>query len=135
MNSFEDLQQMNKIISLCLVQGVQPDGLITAIFEKEYTNIETYKEDDLVFLVLTFLDTYEDETSIIKMKYVYSKTRKLLSIYQKIDSSEYKEQWSRAELLNTLINELNIPNVMKIKLKHKVASIIGYHRRIKNEYI
>lgn len=91
-----------------MVKGVQPEELITAIFEKEYTNIETYKEDNLVFLVLTFSDTYENDTSYITMKYAYNRKKELMSISQKINSSNYKEQWNRKKILEAMINELII---------------------------
>ncbi|KES10682.1 Proteasome/cyclosome repeat protein [Snodgrassella alvi SCGC AB-598-O02] len=91
-----------------MVKGVQPEELITAIFEKEYTKIETYKEDNLIFLVLTFSDTYENDTSNITMKYVYNRKKELVSISQKINSSNYKEQWNRKKILEAMINELII---------------------------
>lgn len=101
-------KKINKIIAFCMVKGVQPEELITAIFEKEYTNIETYKEDNLVFLVLTFSDTYENDTSYITMKYAYNRKKELMSISQKINSSNYKEQWNRKKILEAMINELII---------------------------
>lgn len=91
-----------------MVKGVQPEELITAIFEKEYTKIETYKEDNLIFLVLTFSDTYENDTSNITMKYTYNRKKELMSISQKINSSNYKEQWNRKKILEAMINELII---------------------------
>lgn len=91
-----------------MVKGVQPEELITAIFEKEYTKIETYKEDNLIFLVLTFSDTYENDTSNITMKYAYNRKKELMSISQKINSSNYKEQWNRKKILEAMINELII---------------------------
>ena len=91
-----------------MVKGVQPEELITAIFEKEYTKIETYKEDNLIFLVLTFSDTYENDTSNITMKYAYNRKKELVSISQKINSSNYKEQWNRKKILEAMINELII---------------------------
>ncbi|PIT54089.1 hypothetical protein [Snodgrassella alvi] len=101
-------KEINKIIAFCMVKGVQPEELITAIFEKEYTNIETYKEDDLIILTLTFSDTDENETSYITMKYIYNRKKELMSISQKINSSNYKEQWNRKKILEAMINELII---------------------------
>ena len=109
MNNYTHItKEINKIIAFCMVKGVQPEELITAIFEKEYTKIETYKEDNLIFLVLTFSDTYENDTSNITMKYVYNRKKELVSISQKINSSNYKEQWNRKKILEAMINELII---------------------------
>lgn len=109
MNNYTHItKEINKIIAFCMVKGVQPEELITAIFEKEYTKIETYKEDNLIFLVLTFSDTYENDTSNITMKYVYNRKKELMSISQKINSSNYKEQWNRKKILEAMINELII---------------------------
>lgn len=109
MNNYTHIiKKINKIIAFCMVKGVQPEELITAIFEKEYTKIETYKEDNLIFLVLTFSDTYENDTSNITMKYAYNRKKELMSISQKINSSNYKEQWNRKKILEAMINELII---------------------------
>jgi hypothetical protein len=102
------IKEINKIIAFCMVKGVQPEELITAIFEKEYTNIETYKKDDLIILTLTFSDTDENEISYITMKYIYNRKKELMSISQKINSSNYKEQWNRKKILEAMINELII---------------------------
>ena len=36
-------QILKNLAAFCSVKGVQPDELVTAIFEKEYKKIETYK--------------------------------------------------------------------------------------------
>ena len=42
------------------------------------------------------------------MKYVYNRKKELVSISQKINSSNYKEQWNRKKILEAMINELII---------------------------
>lgn len=89
-----------------MVKGVQPQDLITSIFENEYQNIETYKKGEFIHLVLTYSDIHDDGISCIKMKYVYNNKQQLLSVAQKIESSSYKIQWDRSEKLDAMLNGL-----------------------------
>ncbi|MEH0870376.1 hypothetical protein [Serratia liquefaciens] len=100
------MKEINKIISFCMVKGVQPQDLITSIFENEYQNIETYKKGEFIHLVLTYSDIHDDGISCIKMKYVYNNKQQLLSVAQKIESSSYKIQWDRSEKLDAMLNGL-----------------------------
>ncbi|OUH03491.1 hypothetical protein AZ010_004098, partial [Klebsiella pneumoniae] len=47
-NHTQIMKEINKIISFCMVKGVQPHELVTSIFEREYKHIETYKKGELV---------------------------------------------------------------------------------------
>lgn len=100
------MKEINKIISFCMVKGVQPQELVTSIFEHEYQHIETYKKGEFIHFILTYSDIHDDGVSLIKMKYVYNDKQQLLSIAQKIDSSSYKIQWDRSEKLDALLSNL-----------------------------
>ena len=89
-----------------MVKGVQPQELVTSIFEHEYQHIETYKKGEFIHFILTYSDIHDDGVSLIKMKYVYNDKQQLLSIAQKIDSSSYKIQWDRSEKLDALLSNL-----------------------------
>lgn len=89
-----------------MVKGVQPQDLVTSIFESEYQNIETFKKGELIHLVLTYSDIHDDGISCIKMKYIYNNKQQLLSVAQKIDSSSYKTQWDRNEKLEEMLKKL-----------------------------
>ncbi|MCA6221172.1 hypothetical protein [Photorhabdus antumapuensis] len=105
-----DLLKVNEIIermvAFCLVRGVQPDELITAIFESEYDSIETIKESNDIYMIITYKENIDNEVNIIKMKYVYKENRQLQRVEQKINAGAYKVQWDRAEKLDSIINEL-----------------------------
>ncbi|WP_312072631.1 hypothetical protein [Atlantibacter sp.] len=105
-NYTQIMKEINKIISFCMVKGVQPHELVTSIFEREYQHIETYKKGELIHLILTYSDIHDDGVNLIKMKYVYNDKQQLLSIAQKIDSSSYKIQWDRSEKLDALLSNL-----------------------------
>ena len=110
------MNEINKIISFCMVKGVQPHDLVTSIFENEYQSIETFKNGNLVHLVLTYVDAHDDGVSCIKMKYIYNNKQQLLSIAQKVDGSNYKTQWDRNERLEAMLNRLAmlLPNDSRI---------------------
>ncbi|MBS9422592.1 hypothetical protein [Photorhabdus caribbeanensis] len=40
---------IERMVAFCLVKGVQPDELITAIFESEYDSIETINKCNELF--------------------------------------------------------------------------------------
>lgn len=105
-NYTQIMKEINKIISFCMVKGVQPHELVTSIFEREYQHIETYKKGELIHFILTYSDIHDDGVNLIKMKYVYNDKQQLLLIAQKIDSSSYKIQWDRSEKLDALLSNL-----------------------------
>ncbi|HCB1498574.1 TPA: hypothetical protein MYO83_001396 [Klebsiella michiganensis] len=105
-NYTQIMKEINKIISFCMVKGVQPHELVTSIFEREYQHIETYKKGELIHFILTYSDIHDDGVNLIKMRYVYNDKQQLLSIAQKIDSSSYKIQWDRSEKLDALLSNL-----------------------------
>ena len=102
------MKEIDKIISFCMVKGVQPHELITSIFESEYQHVETYKKGELVHFILTYSDAHDEGVSCVKMKYIYNNKQQLLSVAQKIDSSSYKIQWDRNEKLEAMLNNLTL---------------------------
>ncbi|WP_192903097.1 hypothetical protein [Photorhabdus khanii] len=105
-----DLLKINEIlermVAFCLVRGVQPDELITAIFESEYDSIETIKKSNDIHMIITYKENIDNEVNIIKMKYIYKENKQLQRVEQKINSRAYKVQWDRTEKLESIINEL-----------------------------
>ncbi|ANI30576.1 hypothetical protein PL78_12160 [Yersinia entomophaga] len=97
---------INKIIAFCMVKGVQPEELVTAIFDNEYESIETIKKNGMVHLIITYQESIEDSHSIVKTRYIYDNERRLQIVDQKINSSPYKTQWDRNSKLNILLDEL-----------------------------
>ncbi len=108
MNYTQIMEEINKIISFCMVKGVQPQDLITSIFEDEYQDIEAYKKGELIHLVLTYSDSHDDGVSLIKMRYIYNSKQQLLSVAQKIGSSSYKVQWDRNKKLDEMLSKLAV---------------------------
>lgn len=93
---------IDKIVSFCMVKGVQPDELVTAVFEDEYQSVDTCKKNGYVYLTIT----YKDEGNLIKNRYIYNLERRLEKIEQKIHGSKFKVQWDRSDALNQLVIEL-----------------------------
>lgn len=89
-----------------MVKGVQPEELVTAIFDNEYESIETIKKNGMVHLIITYQESIEDSHSIVKTRYIYDNERRLQIVDQKINSSPYKTQWDRNSKLNILLDEL-----------------------------
>ncbi|AKH63409.1 MULTISPECIES: hypothetical protein [Photorhabdus] len=97
---------IERMVAFCLVRGVQPDELITAIFESEYDSIETIKKFNDIHMIITYKENIDNEMNIIRMKYVYKENKQLQRVEQKINSGVYKVQWDRTEKLESIINEL-----------------------------
>ncbi|WP_207627319.1 hypothetical protein [Photorhabdus tasmaniensis] len=97
---------IERMVAFCLVRGVQPDELITAIFESEYDSIETIKKFNDIHMIITYKENIDNEMNIIKMKYIYKENKQLQRIEQKINAGTYKVQWDRTEKLESIINEL-----------------------------
>lgn len=109
LNKTIENNKIDKIVAFCLMKGVQPCELITSIFEKEYTHIETIKNKNNVYLIVSYDEFIDNETYNIKMRYTYDLDSRLQRIEQKINKSGYKIQWDRID-----------------KLKEIICSILGY---------
>jgi len=132
------MKEINKIVSFCMIKGVQPHELVTSIFEVEYEHIETFKKNECIHLVLTYSDFHEKGVSCIKMKYIYNSKHQLLSISQKIDSSSYKIQWDRNQKLEEMLKRLAIQlpkdsqliNQLREKIPDDLKEIFYPHLKI-----
>lgn len=105
-NYYHTMKEINKIISFCMLKGVQPHDLVTSIFDSECQHVETYKENNLIYVMLTYSDVHENGVNCIKMKYIYNNEKQLISVFQKIDSSNFKIQWDRNQVLEEMLNSL-----------------------------
>ncbi len=98
---------IDKIVALYLNQGVQPSEIADAVFEKEYSDIQISKKDDLIVMVVTFVEDDEDLESIVnKFRYTYSLDKCLLKIEQKIGNRSYRIQWDREDVINSIVRDL-----------------------------
>ncbi|CAM8245014.1 hypothetical protein [Morganella morganii] len=95
--------KIDKIVAFCLMKGVQPCELITAIFEKEYTHIETIKNKNDVYLIISYNELVDNDIYNIKMRYTYDLDSRLQRIEQKTNKSGYKIQWDRIDKLKEII--------------------------------
>lgn len=95
--------KIDKIVAFCLMKGVQPCELITAIFEKEYTHIETIKNKNDVYLIISYNELVDNNIYNIKMRYTYDLDSRLQRIEQKTNKSGYKIQWDRIDKLKEII--------------------------------
>lgn len=101
-------QILKNLAAFCSVKGVQPDELITAIFEKEYKKIETYKVNSFIYFIMNYCEHIDDEENIISMRYIYDENRSLVKIEQKINNGRYSIQWDRNDALKKYImNQLS----------------------------
>lgn len=101
-------QILKNLAAFCSVKGVQPDELVTAIFEKEYKKIETYKVNSLVYFIMNYSEKFDEEESIICMRYIYDENKSLVKIEQKINSGRYSIQWDRNDALRKyILNQLS----------------------------
>lgn len=106
-NSFKIKEVIERLAAFCLVKGVQPDELVTAIFEGEYDSIETLKKDDGVYVIVSYNEFIDDDKHIIKMKYTYNIERQLQRIEQKINAKNYTVQWDREKKIDHIVLELS----------------------------
>ncbi len=65
-NYSQIMEEINKIISFCMVKGVQPHELISAIFEDEYKHIETYKKVSIYILYCLIQTLMKMVSTILK---------------------------------------------------------------------
>lgn len=101
-------QILKNLAAFCSVKGVQPDELVTAIFEKEYKNIETYKVNSFIYFIMNYCERIDDEESIVSMRYIYDENKSLIKIEQKINNGRYSTQWNRNDALKKYImNQLS----------------------------
>lgn len=89
------MQLREKLLSNLIVKGVQPEELISAIFEEEYERIECVKTGNEIHLIITFNEYVDEIKNTIQMKYIYNRFKYLMKIEQKAGNTEYRTQWER----------------------------------------
>lgn len=101
-------QILKNLAAFCSVKGVQPDELVTAIFEKEYKKIETYKVNCLIYFIMDYSEKIDDDETFISMRYIYDENKSLIKIEQKLNNGRYHTQWDRNDALKKyIINQLS----------------------------
>lgn len=127
MSLLKDIQRLtDKIASIYVFDGIQPSEIADAIFDKEYSSIKIDKTNHEVILIASFTEEDPDfQTSQShSFKYIYNKNKKLQSIYQKIGNGRYKQQWSRSEELNSLI-ELFVSKSSNLLSRNQIDQILS----------
>ncbi|EGT3611554.1 hypothetical protein FAP59_18390 [Morganella morganii] len=112
---------IDKIVAFCLMKGVQPEDLVTAIFEKEYIGIETLKQNDEVYVIVSYKEENDNNIDIISMRYTYNLDSQLQRVEQKINNLKYKTQWDRG----TKLKELIMLACMQTGSRDDVATILN----------
>nr|WP_113867759.1 hypothetical protein [Brenneria salicis]NMN92922.1 hypothetical protein [Brenneria salicis ATCC 15712 = DSM 30166]RBP60958.1 hypothetical protein DES54_12810 [Brenneria salicis ATCC 15712 = DSM 30166]RLM28294.1 hypothetical protein BHG07_17545 [Brenneria salicis ATCC 15712 = DSM 30166] len=119
-------QILKNLAAFCSIKGVQPDELVTAIFDKEYNRIETYKVNSFVHFIISYSENIDDEKNTIIMRYIYDENKTLLKIEQKINNSSYSVQWDRDNSLKKyLINQLNaLPELKREEVYQMILDML-----------
>ena len=123
---------VNKLISTYLLKGVQPDDLVTALFEEEYEEFLVTKNRNIDSLVvkLSFFEVNDDGISTLhKFRYTYEMSTKTLTrIEQSIGASKFRTQWDRSlvikELMTSISNLISPEDFRKI-YSHKLPKEIS----------
>ncbi|CAI2515612.1 Uncharacterised protein [Serratia liquefaciens] len=105
-NSIEINKITDGLIAFCLMKGVQPHELVTAIFDNEYTSIETLKKSHHIEVIVSFNEHVEGSSNPVKMKYTYNEKGYLQRIEQKINAKPYKLQWDRQSKIDSILEQL-----------------------------
>ena len=123
---------VNKLISTYLIKGVQPEDLVTALFENEYEDFivtKNRKTDSLVVKLSFFELNEEGFPSLHKFRYTYEiSTKNLVKIEQSIGTSKFRTQWDRVVVIQELmasIRELISPEDFKRTYFEKVPKEIS----------
>ena len=120
-NNIKELTK--EITNLHLTNGVQPNELTEAIFEKDYDSMLTKKIGNTVITEVCFFEIDEGLKTEIKVRYTYSFDAKLQTIEQKIGKGRYKIQWDREVKINSLFDQL-VTSLSKINDESAVKAFI-----------
>lgn len=94
---------ISRLLSLHLTKGVQPSDLVENLFDNEYTGFNIQKKNNALILDLVYLESIEEDSQKITMRYEYTHDRYLLVIKQKIGSNKFTVQWCRSEAIKAAI--------------------------------
>lgn len=94
--------KIESIINLTITKGVQPEELAENIWNKNYINLNLYKENNFIVCSLKFLD----EGIEVNMKYIYNSDKYLIRI-EEIVNGNLSILWDKDIKLQILIDDLN----------------------------
>lgn len=101
--------KMNNLISLSLSSGVQPEELVSNIYETPYKSISILKNRNNISVELFFEEIDEEcPNNLIKVKYIY--TYSFAKVLLKIDcviNDRKANEWDRFKAENKLIEEIS----------------------------
>lgn len=121
---------INKLVTLKLIKGVQISELVNNIYSESYNNINIYKKNEEVFVEISF----NESNSKIYMTYVYNNDKDLVRIIEQTNNKTV-ELWSRKSRVEEIIHEINfyLNKVNDISLRTKIIS--GLSEEIKEELV
>lgn len=114
---------INRLLSLYLTKGVQPSDLVENLYDSEYTDFSINKKNKSLLLELAYIESTEEGSQKITMKYEYDSERYLLVIKQKINSQRFSTQWCRSRALKMAISDFRTA-VTRVGLSTKEAEKI-----------
>ena len=94
--------KIESIINLTITKGDQPEELAENIWNKNYINLNLYKENNFIVCSLKFLD----EGIEVNMKYIYNSDKYLIRI-EEIVNGNLSILWDKDIKLQILIDDLN----------------------------
>lgn len=98
---------LDKLVSLHLMNGLQPSEIADAIFEKEYSDIKIEKTSTNIHLIASFVEDVDGEVVHHKMRYIYDQNKKLQIVEQKLGKASFKIQWDREQEISLLLSTLS----------------------------
>ena len=99
---------LQELLSIQLVNGIQPSELADAVFEDPYQSIEMTKDRDSIRVTVTFVDDDDDDgqTTRHRMRYLYAPNKRLMRIEQKVGSKSFRVQWDREDATQRVLKSL-----------------------------
>ena len=119
MNPYEVIQsKIDRLITIRLTKGVQPEDLADNIYLNDYKKICFYKEENFIIGELTFEEKLNDEVVDTTLRYVYSEDKFILRIEEQI-GNDVRIEWDRNTIECTLIDD--IIDILKTKFSDECS--------------
>jgi len=121
-------KKMDRLVSIMLIDGVQPSDLAENIFEKPYKKITMIKNNDFICLDIVFeenIEKFAEDNKIVEttLRYTYNNDKQLTKI-ERIDGKTKNAVWDRDKTINNLIKDI-IAILKNNKNKHRISNFIN----------
>lgn len=97
--------KINRLISIRLTNGVQPEDLASNIYLEDYKKLSFYKVENKVIGEITFKEEIKGMQVDTTLRYIYSENKVLLRIEEQIND-RIKIEWDREIIENELVNDV-----------------------------